>query len=212
MSSKVSIASPGMNSIKAEVDEFKRRRILEEAIEQFFEKGYEATSLESIADGIGVTKQFIYSRPWRYGERKPGCSDNVTQQRSAFQLPGVPSRRRCADHLHHRHELGWLGSGVPATTRSTSERGHAEGLIQLIARGFAARDELLAMDDEAARNLSDMRKRHLERMARLAYLAPDIISAILNGRQPRNITTRSMARINSLPNSWAAQRAMLGFA
>ena len=85
-------------------------------------------------------------------------------------------------------------------------------LIQLIARGFAARDELLAMDDEAARNLSDMRKRHLERMARLAYLAPDIISAILNGRQPRNITTRSMARINSLPNSWAAQRAMLGFA
>ena len=48
MSSKVSIASPGMNSIKAEVDEFKRRRILEEAIEQFFEKGYEATSLESL--------------------------------------------------------------------------------------------------------------------------------------------------------------------
>ena len=85
-------------------------------------------------------------------------------------------------------------------------------LIQLIARGFAARDELLAMDDEAARNLPDMRKRHLERIARLAYLAPDIISAILNGRQPRNITTRSMARINSLPNSWTAQRAMLGFA
>ena len=53
---------PETNSIKAEVNEIKRRRILDEAIEQFFEKGYEATSLESIAENLGVTKQFIYSR------------------------------------------------------------------------------------------------------------------------------------------------------
>lgn len=54
-------ASNGL-SIKAEVDEIKRRRILDEAINQFFENGYEATSLESIAEALGVTKQFIYSR------------------------------------------------------------------------------------------------------------------------------------------------------
>lgn len=62
MSSKSAIAQPEISSIKAEVDEIKRRRILEEAIGQFFDKGYEATSLESIAEGLGVTKQFIYSR------------------------------------------------------------------------------------------------------------------------------------------------------
>lgn len=55
-------ASLEINPIKAEIDEVKRRRILEEAVRQFFEKGYEATSLESIAEGLGVTKQFIYSR------------------------------------------------------------------------------------------------------------------------------------------------------
>lgn len=49
-------------SIKAEVDEIKRRRILDEAVQQFFDNGYEATSLESIAEALGVTKQFIYSR------------------------------------------------------------------------------------------------------------------------------------------------------
>jgi len=49
-------------SIKAEVDEIKRRRILGEAVQQFFENGYEATSLESIAEALGVTKQFIYTR------------------------------------------------------------------------------------------------------------------------------------------------------
>jgi len=49
-------------SIKAEVDEIKRRRILNEAVQQFFKNGYEGTSLESIAEALGVTKQFIYSR------------------------------------------------------------------------------------------------------------------------------------------------------
>lgn len=62
MPSKEPQALQGVSSIKVEVDEIKRRRILEEAIGQFFEKGYEATSLESIAEGLGVTKQFIYSR------------------------------------------------------------------------------------------------------------------------------------------------------
>lgn len=62
MSSKSPTAPPEFNSIKSEVDGIKRRRILDEAIGQFFDKGYEATSLESIAEGLGVTKQFIYSR------------------------------------------------------------------------------------------------------------------------------------------------------
>jgi len=49
-------------SIKEEIDEVKRRRILNEAVQQFFNHGYEGTSLESIAEALGVTKQFIYSR------------------------------------------------------------------------------------------------------------------------------------------------------
>lgn len=51
-----------MNPIKAEIDALKRKRILDEAVEQFFRNGYEGTSLESIAEALGVTKQFIYSR------------------------------------------------------------------------------------------------------------------------------------------------------
>ena len=49
-------------SIKSEIDAIKRSRLLDEAVDQFFRNGYEATSLESIADALGVTKQFIYSR------------------------------------------------------------------------------------------------------------------------------------------------------
>lgn len=62
MQSKHTTASVEINPIKAEVEGIKRKRILEEAVQQFFEKGFEATSLESIAEGLGMTKQFIYSR------------------------------------------------------------------------------------------------------------------------------------------------------
>lgn len=54
--------SSGANPIKAEIEALKRKRIIDEAVEQFFHNGYEGTSLESIADALGVTKQFIYSR------------------------------------------------------------------------------------------------------------------------------------------------------
>ena len=47
--------------LKAEVQEFKRQRILEEARELFFADGYEATTLDAIADGLQVTKPFLYS-------------------------------------------------------------------------------------------------------------------------------------------------------
>jgi site-specific DNA recombinase len=50
-------------------------------------------------------------------------------------------------------------------------------LVQLLARGFAARDQLLAMTQEEVRAMPDTQPRHLERVARLAYLAPGITLA-----------------------------------
>jgi AcrR family transcriptional regulator len=47
--------------LKSEVQEFKRLRILEEARELFFSQGYEATTLDAIADRLHVTKPFIYT-------------------------------------------------------------------------------------------------------------------------------------------------------
>jgi AcrR family transcriptional regulator len=47
--------------LKTEVQEFKRLRILEEARELFYLQGYEATTLDAIADRLKVTKPFIYS-------------------------------------------------------------------------------------------------------------------------------------------------------
>jgi site-specific DNA recombinase len=52
--------------------------------------------------------------------------------------------------------------------------------------------------------------RYVTRILRLAYLAPDIIEAILAGRQPCELTLARLLKID-LPLDWHAQREALGF-
>lgn len=77
-------------------------------------------------------------------------------------------------------------------------------LVALIAKAHRSRELLFA--NAAARS-----NRHAERLARLAYLAPDITSAILNGSQPRALTSRRLLKLPALPLGWADQRKLLGF-
>jgi hypothetical protein len=50
---------------------------------------------------------------------------------------------------------------------------------------------------------------YLCRVLRLTLLAPDIVSAILDGRQPRTLELQSL--LKPLPPDWGAQRKRLGF-
>jgi AcrR family transcriptional regulator len=56
------------NNLKAELADFKRRRIREEASHLFFRHGYEGTTIDAIADQLQVTKPFIYSYYGNKGE------------------------------------------------------------------------------------------------------------------------------------------------
>lgn len=46
---------------------------------------------------------------------------------------------------------------------------------------------------------------------RLAYLAPDIVKALLDGSAPKSINAEYLRRLNDLPSSWADQRKLFGF-
>lgn len=47
---------------------------------------------------------------------------------------------------------------------------------------------------------------------RMTLLAPDIVQAILDGRQPRNLNLQTMrGRGNDMPVTWEDQRRMFGF-
>ncbi|MBC7521536.1 MAG: hypothetical protein H7268_10665 [Sandarakinorhabdus sp.] len=48
-------------------------------------------------------------------------------------------------------------------------------------------------------------------LLRLATLAPSIVHAIVEGRQPIGLTRQRLAKIANLPIDWTEQRRMLGF-
>lgn len=45
-----------------------------------------------------------------------------------------------------------------------------------------------------------------KRMLRMSYLAPEIASAILEGRHPSSMSCRGLHRIAGIPLSWSEQR------
>jgi hypothetical protein len=51
---------------------------------------------------------------------------------------------------------------------------------------------------------------YVRRLLRFAYLAPGIVEAIIEGRQPRSMTVKRL--LQGVPSVWADQRAAFGFA
>jgi len=45
----------------------------------------------------------------------------------------------------------------------------------------------------------------------IAFLAPDITEAILDGRQPTELSAARLKRMRDLPLDWQQQRRYLGF-
>jgi site-specific DNA recombinase len=53
---------------------------------------------------------------------------------------------------------------------------------------------------------------YLYTLLRLPWLAPDITTAIINGRQPPQLTAQALMRLTPrLPANWAERRKLLGF-
>ena len=52
---------------------------------------------------------------------------------------------------------------------------------------------------------------HVTRMLNRAFLAPDIIRAILNGTQPTHFNLKFLKQFKTLPNNWNEQKTLLGF-
>lgn len=51
----------------------------------------------------------------------------------------------------------------------------------------------------------------LSRIIRFAFLAPNLAEAIVEGRQPVELTRHQLSRLTALPQLWSDQRALLRF-
>jgi hypothetical protein len=86
-------------------------------------------------------------------------------------------------------------------------------LIMVIANAHRWIDDLVAGRASSIRDLARRNGRdpgEVSRTLPLAFLAPDIIEAILAGRQPIELTPRKLKQIGTLPSGWDAQRRCFG--
>ena len=89
-----------------------------------------------------------------------------------------------------------------------------EKLVALIAEAHTARKLVLASPEQSIARIAASNGRcrtRLGKLAALSCLAPDIVTSIVEGRQPPALTARTLQDID-LPLAWPDQRALLGFA
>jgi site-specific DNA recombinase len=102
---------------------------------------------------------------------------------------------------------------VPADSGTESPRRPASSLIKSVARAYPwpekiVRGELTGLCSIA--QFTGLDEHYSGRILNCSFLAPDIVEAILDGRQPADLTVQKLLR--SLPLAWAEQRQRLGFA
>ncbi|WP_159648106.1 recombinase family protein [Sphingorhabdus sp. 109] len=136
----------------------------------------------------------------------------VQIKEAAIEIVFKPSDNTDPVSVTVNAELVSRGSDVKlaiAPSDGISKRDPDPILLRLVAHAFAARDFLV--DGTPSPMIAEYSKAHLQKLTRLSYLAPDIISAIIDGSQPENLTGRRILRMGNVPLCWKAQRAMLGF-
>lgn len=89
-----------------------------------------------------------------------------------------------------------------------------EKLVTLVSEALQARQLALSQPEKSLNAIAAAHNRCRTRLAKLVALgclAPDIVTAIVQGRQPSTLSARSLLQTN-LPILWAEQRELLGFA
>jgi DNA invertase Pin-like site-specific DNA recombinase len=97
---------------------------------------------------------------------------------------------------------------------STDPEKPDEKLVNLVVRAHRWFDELYTRSAKSVQELGKKYKANpadISRVLPLAFLAPDIVEAILNGRQPPELTAARLKRMRDLPLDWQQQRRYLGF-
>jgi len=130
----------------------------------------------------------------------PSAADDETQ------ILSVPVRlRRCGREIKILIDSSdWLAKAKPDAR-----------LIKLLIRARRFNIALIGSDGVPFASVArrqGVSPSYFTRLIRLSYLAPDITQAILDGRQPRDLTTDKLLAHSRLPLAWQDQRTLLGVA
>jgi hypothetical protein len=111
-------------------------------------------------------------------------------------------------------QLKRVGLGMKMVVAGARSSKPDPSLIKLFVKAYELQGKFLqgnaASIAEFARR-EGMSESHITRHLRLAFVAPDIVKAILSGQHPPSLTAASLIKDTRLPLNWMAQRSALGF-
>ena len=152
--------------------------------------------------------------------REDGIDLTIDQVRlgAAIDLKGIADSTDqtlvltlAATKVRHGHQLRLIIPGLHILNITPATRD--EKLVALVAEAHMARKLLAANPVQSIASIAAGHGRcrtRLGKLAALSCLAPDIVTAIVEGRQPPLLTARTLQDID-LPLAWVDQRALLGF-
>ena len=154
---------------------------------------------------VGLNRIDIHLRPTRLSALLDIPAAPLSSATDETQILSVPIELRRSGR-----EIKMLIEGTdPFATAKPDTR-----LIKLLIRARRFNATLVDSDGvpfAALVKQEGVSPSYFTRLVRLSHLAPDIIQAVLDGRQPRDLTADKLLAHSRLPLTWHEQRRVLGF-
>jgi site-specific DNA recombinase len=108
-----------------------------------------------------------------------------------------------------------VGREMKLVVHNAEDRAADPGLLRIVARAHDLQERLIQDSDLTVPALASQERLtigYLSRLLRLPSLAPDIVTAIINGQHPPELSAKRLMRLTlKIPTDWAEQRKLLGF-
>ena len=109
-----------------------------------------------------------------------------------------------------------VGREMKMLVENTDDQTEADpALLRIVARAHEIQERLMQNTDLTVHVIASQERvsaNYVYRLLRLPTLSPDIITAIVNGKNPPQLTAKKLMRLTpQIPVDWAEQRKLLGF-
>ena len=115
-----------------------------------------------------------------------------------------------------RARLQRVGREMKMLVENTDDQTEADpALLRIVARAHDIQERLMQKSEPTLHTIASQEHvtpGYVSRLLRLSSLAPDIITAIVHGKNPPQLTAKKLIRLAlEIPVDWTAQRMLLGF-
>jgi site-specific DNA recombinase len=171
------------------------------------------STLMALVSRIDINEEHVAITVYRQGLHDLLQSKSIKQSLTA-PAPGSPSGQLLQLNVEAR--LQRVGREMKLVVHNTNDRTTADaGLLRIIARAHDFQERLMQNSELTVTAIASQEQLtigYLSRLLRLPSLAPDIVTAIINGKHPPQLSAKRLMRLAlKLPTDWAEQRKLLGF-